>query len=72
MKGLQKVTDFRYKLLEKEDELFLIGALKDSLGSYMAAKGLKNVTPESIAYAIEEAEKVTFRNNNNAQYAFHA
>ena len=69
-KALQKWYDFNGKALEFEDWLFLKGHYTRALSGYMTARGLKpedmkgKVLEEARAYAIEEAQKATYRDQS--------
>lgn len=69
---LQSVIDFNSNMLEKEDWTFLKGHYKRALGGWMQANGytadrLRNdaaLLEKGRAYAIQEAQKATYRDFN--------
>ena len=71
-KGVQKIGDINNKLLDKEDVLFNRGAYVDSFAQALKAKGVtaeeaasgkkKDLVEAARKYAIEEAQRATYRN----------
>ena len=66
-KALQKVSDFNGDMLELEDWIFLERHYRNALGGYMTARGLTaadmkgRVLENARAYAVQEAQKATYR-----------
>ena len=50
--------------LDKGDEIFAKSAFRDSLGQFMTARGLTEVTDEAYQYALNKAMEATFRADN--------
>lgn len=64
LKGMQGFTDWRFNLLNKEDRLSFLPHLEDALGQIMTARGLTEVTDDVMNLAIQEAKKLTFRDDS--------
>jgi hypothetical protein len=58
---LESLNQASYKSLNWEDNIFLRTTFKDTLGQYMKAKGMKEVTQEAIDYAKKKAYEYTFK-----------
>lgn len=50
--------------LDKGDEIFAKTAFRDSLGQFMTARGLTEVTDEAYKYALDKAVEATFKADN--------
>lgn len=61
---LEKLNKKSFEYLEKEDKLFFGNTYKDSLGQYMKARGLTEVTDEARRFAKNAAEQATYRDLN--------
>ena len=70
-KGVQKLYDFNSNMLEKEDWVFLKRHYRNALAGYMTANKLTaaDMTGETLdkarAYAVNEAQKATYRDANS-------
>lgn len=63
---METIRNFTYYLLDKGDSLYVKKNFKSRLGSYIQAKGIKNiddVPPEAIAIAYQEALRATFKDD---------
>ena len=69
-KGIQKLADWNGDLLEKEDWISLNRHYKHALASYMTANGYTeadmkgDVLKKAREYAVQEAQKATYRDAN--------
>lgn len=63
-KALQKSQDTIYKGLDFGDNIFIEGHFKNYLGQFMSARGLKKATPEAVEYAVNQAKKLTYRDDS--------
>lgn len=63
-KWLEAVNEFSKKTLNLEDSIFFKDAYKDSLGQYLKANNLKQVTKQAQEYATDKAMEATFKRTN--------
>ena len=61
---LQALNDITMKGLNLGDIPFVEAAYKNSLGQFMKARGLAEVTPEAELYATRRAFEATFKETN--------
>jgi disulfide oxidoreductase YuzD len=58
---LNKLSEFSYRMLEAQDAWFIKAAYIDSMGQFMKARGLTEVTEDAVQYAIRRSQEMTFR-----------
>jgi len=61
---LEGTNQFSKELLNAEDNIFVKAVWENSLGSFMKARGINDVTDEAIEYATRRAYEATFKQAN--------
>ena len=63
--GMNKLTEFSFRVLEAQDAYFAKSIYINSLGQFMKARGLAEATEDAVKYATDRAQILTFRDKSH-------